>query len=65
MSNLRLSGLEVLEGIFPGHMEDGKSLPICYDRWNGEDANGLVLPLHVSTDKTGSACPPIKGNHTY
>ena len=66
MSDLKLCAIQVLEGVFPGHVEDGKTMPTCYAKWDGNtegDVNTLVLPTHLSTDTSGKACPPIQGRH--
>ena len=63
---LKLCAIQVLEGVFPGHVEDGKTMPTCYAKWDGNtegDVNTLVLPTHLSTDTSGKACPPIQGRH--
>jgi hypothetical protein len=73
MSDLKLCAIQVLAGIFPGHVEDGKTMPTCYAKWDGpgsDDANTLVLPTHLVTvdhndnpDSAYKACPSIRGNH--
>jgi hypothetical protein len=62
-SNLRLCAIQVLEGVFPGHMDDNKSVTQCYKYWdgNGFDVNTLVLPKKLSTDQNYKSCPPLKG----
>ena len=64
MANLQLCAIQVLEGVFPGHVDDNKMISQCYAKWdgNGFDANTLVLPTKLSTDPHGKFCPPIQGN---
>jgi hypothetical protein len=73
MSDLKLCAIQVLAGIFPGSVEDGKTVPECYAKSDGNtegDVNTLVLPTHLVTvdhndnpDSAYKACRPIRGNH--
>jgi hypothetical protein len=70
VSDLKFCAIQVLEGVFPGHVEDNKTLPTCYAKWDGpgsDDANTLVLPRHLTTEPEHSgnyasltACTPVK-----
>ena len=63
-SNLQFCAIQVLDGMFPGHMEDNKTVIQCYKYWdgNGFDVNTLILPKKLSTNQNQTKfCPHILG----
>ncbi len=72
MSHLKLCAIQVLAGIFPGTVEDNKTMVSCYAKYDGNtegDVNTLILPKHLAViDHNNNpmsafkACPPIRGS---